>query len=106
MYVQNAFTPYVLRYLSMYCTYVHTYITIKIYIHSLHPDVDECSDENDGCSQTCTNTEGSYICGCNTGFVLDSNGATCNGEYYMNHTHMFIQRNIICMYKMHLLPTS
>ena len=94
----------------MYCTYVHTYITIKIhirsYIHSLHPDIDECSDENDGCSQTCTNTIGSYICGCNTGFVLDSNGATCNGEYYINHTHMFIQRNIICMYKMHLLPKS
>ena len=34
MYVQNALTPQVLRYLSMYCTYVHTYITIKIYIHT------------------------------------------------------------------------
>ena len=32
MYVQNACTPYVLRYLSLYCTYAQTYIIIKIYI--------------------------------------------------------------------------
>ena len=88
----------------MYCTYAHTYVAIKYtYIHSLHPDINECSEENGGCSQTCTNTEGSFNCGCNTGFVLDSDGATCNGEYYMKHTHMFI---LICMYKMHLLPKS
>ena len=68
-----------------------------------HPDINECIDGTHNCPHICTNTEGSFNCDCNTGFVLDSNGATCNGEYYMNHTHMFIQRN---MYKMHLLPKS
>ena len=45
-----------------------------------HPDIDECSDRTDGCSQICTNTVGSFTCGCNTGFQLNSDGATCNGE--------------------------
>ena len=69
-----------------------------------HPDTDECSDETDDCSQICTNTVGGFTCDCNTGFVLDSDGATCNGEYHTKHTHMFIERNILCMYKMHVLP--
>ena len=42
-------------------------------------DVDECEEDTDGCSQTCTNTNGSFICGCNSGFLLDVNGATCSG---------------------------
>lgn len=33
-----------------------------------------------GCSQTCTNSEGSFQCGCNAGYVLDSNRFSCNGE--------------------------
>ena len=38
--------------------------------------------------QNCTNTLGGFVCGCNMGYVLDSNdGATCNGEHYMKHTH-------------------
>ena len=87
----------------MYCTYANTNVTIKIYIHFLYPDINECDDGTNDCSQTCTNTIGSYICGCNSGFVLNNDGATCNGEYYMKHTHMFI---LICIYKMHLLPKS
>ena len=71
-----------------------------------HPDIDECTVETDDCSQICINTVGSFDCDCNTGFVLDSDGSTCNGEYYMKHTHMFIQRIIICMYKMHVFPMS
>ena len=42
-------------------------------------DIDECSDGTDDCSQTCTNTVGSFICGCNSGYELDSDGLTCNG---------------------------
>ena len=48
---------------------------------SILPDIDECSDGTHNCSQTCTNTEGGFYCGCNTGFVLDDDGATCNGMY-------------------------
>ena len=42
-------------------------------------DIDECSDGTHNCSQTCTNTNGSFTCGCNSGYLLDIDGATCNG---------------------------
>ena len=42
-------------------------------------DDDECSDETDNCFQICINTEGSFFCGCNSGFHLDSDGFTCIG---------------------------
>ena len=58
-----------------------THLIIGHYWLFFHPDIDECIDENGGCSQTCTNTEGSFNCGCNSGFVLDDDGANCNGMY-------------------------
>ena len=41
-------------------------------------DVDECTVP-DVCHQVCTNTEGSFTCGCEAGYVLDSEGASCSG---------------------------
>ena len=46
-------------------------------------DNDECSIGTHNCPQICTNTEGSFYCGCNTGFQWNSDGATCDGDYYM-----------------------
>ena len=46
-------------------------------------DIDECSEDTNGCSQTCNNTEGSFTCGCNDGYLLHSDGITCNGMYRM-----------------------
>ena len=46
----------------------------------LLPDINECSSSNGGCSQICTNTVGSYQCGCITGFTLSSR--TCIGECF------------------------
>ena len=43
-------------------------------------DIDECTKHISGCTQSCSNTEGSYMCSCYTGFTLNSNGKTCNGE--------------------------
>ncbi len=42
-------------------------------------DIDECTGSNI-CQQVCTNTEGSFTCGCKAGYVLDSEGATCSGK--------------------------
>ena len=49
--------------------------------HYLVVDVDECEDDTDGCSQTCTNTKGSFTCGCNNGYVLNVDGTACDGMY-------------------------
>ena len=44
-------------------------------------DIDECSKNTDNCSQTCTNTDGNFTCGCYNGYLLDTDGTTCNGMY-------------------------
>ena len=55
------------------------------YYREYHPfmcvcvDIDECSMGSHDCEQVCTNTEGSFICSCSSGFDLSSNGRTCNG---------------------------
>ena len=50
---------------------------MRYYFHNV--DVDECGDDTDGCSQTCTNTEGSFTCGCTDGYELNVDGTTCDG---------------------------
>ena len=42
-------------------------------------DINECNNNNGGCAQTCTNSDGSFQCSCNSGFRLSSDGRTCNG---------------------------
>ena len=60
------------------CNYKLTFL-FNISGYLFHPDIDECGNRTDGCSQICTNTNGSFICGCNSGFQLDNDGITCNG---------------------------
>ena len=43
-------------------------------------DINECSEETDDCAQNCTNTNGSYTCSCNPGFILDTDRRNCNGK--------------------------
>ena len=51
-------------------------------------DLNEClQDDLNNCDQTCTNTAGSYTCGCSAGYQLASNGQTCNGNYPNIHVH-------------------
>ena len=42
-------------------------------------DIDECAEGISGCSQTCSNTVGSYICSCRTGYRLASDNHGCIG---------------------------
>ena len=39
-------------------------------------DVDECAGTH-GCQDTCTNTLGSFMCDCLEGYMLDSDGNSC-----------------------------
>ena len=78
--------------LNEYHISTHVYMFTYAFFSS---DTNECSDNNGGCSDICTNTPGSFTCGCPSGFELNSGGSGCIGEYHTKHTHMFIQRNII-----------
>lgn len=50
------------------------------YILLLLLDVNECALLNGQCTQTCTNTPGSFLCSCDSGYVLNSDGLTCTGK--------------------------
>lgn len=47
-------------------------------------DIDECSTNNGGCSQNCSNTHGSYICFCNSGYNITFDGFDCEGEFTLS----------------------
>ena len=44
-------------------------------------DIDECAEGKSGCDHDCTNTDGSYVCNCMSGYRLDMDRHTCNGQY-------------------------
>ena len=49
-------------------------------------DINECDNNNGGCSQICSNTpSGSFTCSCNTGYALNPNGSSCDGR---SHVHI------------------
>ena len=53
-------------------------VLIKLF-DCVYTDVDECSSNNGGCVQVCTNTVGSFNCSCNGGYTLNADGASCSG---------------------------
>ena len=63
----------------------------------LSTDINECTLLNP-CEQLCTNTLGSFSCGCNGGYRLAGNGRLCNGtknqithkHHYNNYTECII----------------
>ena len=72
----------------IHISYRHAYISINL-------DIDECSDDTDGCSQICINKNGSFICKCNRGFLLDVDGATCNGMQFVAFIHTYNTSNLM-----------
>ena len=55
----------------------------KNYMHII-TDVDECSTGTDNCAAeaTCTDTDGSYTCTCNTGYAGD--GTDCLSKNFIS----------------------
>ncbi len=51
------------------------------YDHSFIEDIDECVKNTDGCSQTCTNNNGSFTCSCGAGYTLATDDVDCDGKY-------------------------
>ncbi len=54
---------------------------LRFFYYNNHIDVDECTEDTDGCAQTCTNSIGSYTCSCASGYRLTNNSLGCNGQY-------------------------
>lgn len=52
------------------------------FIKLILAEIDECEVNNGGCDQDCKNTEGSYECACEAGYVLSSNKKTCLGKKF------------------------
>ena len=42
-------------------------------------DIDECSGGIDRCSHHCQNTIGFYMCDCRSGYLLNTDGYSCDG---------------------------
>ena len=55
-----------------------------------HADIDECTLGTDACTQICYDTPGSYRCCCNSGYILDSDGRTCNGIVAIMHQNELV----------------
>lgn len=60
-------------------------------------DTDECGNDLDNCDQNCTNTLGSYVCSCITGYDLDPDGHTCNGTYVGEPPNTFRLHNFLLL---------
>ena len=43
-------------------------------------DINECTENIDGCNQLCMNTMGSYLCNCTIGYRLASDQRICQGK--------------------------
>lgn len=56
-----------------------SWLCLYIYISLL--DINECSLNTDQCTQVCADTDGSYYCKCNNGYLLAADGYTCNGKH-------------------------
>lgn len=65
----------VIYHMSIYVRMVYYNRQLNFYLHA---DIDECAENNGLCDQTCTNTEGSFFCDCDTGYQLVD--GHCEGE--------------------------
>ena len=55
------------------------YIMICFLLLSVISDINECVENNGGCSDECINTRGSFECKCPNGYTLDLDMKTCIG---------------------------
>lgn len=64
--------------------HLYNIVIILTVSHYIYLDIDECLEGTDGCVQLCSNIVGSYVCGCNSGYRLATDGHACNGIYLIH----------------------
>ena len=76
----------VISYFLMHCIY---YLFLPFLSHT-PLDINECAIDMDNCNDNalCTDTMGSFICGCVDGFRGD--GVTCTGEWVKVYRQVII----------------
>ena len=57
---------------------ITTYDSMYTIFCSIYIDINECAGDH-GCHHLCNNTDGSFHCYCDPGYMLHSNGTTCIG---------------------------
>ena len=63
-----------------FSTETHSYTYHHLYNNLSNTDLNECSTDNAGCSDTCTNTDGGFVCSCPTGYVVAADFRNCMGK--------------------------
>ena len=81
-----------------YCVLIVTFTTIGCVPVA---DIDECRQRGTCRNGRCVNTQGSFRCECNAGFVLSADGSYCTGMFWVmspalwNHT-CFVKSQLVC----------
>ena len=60
----------------------HIYVIVPILLINYHADHNECITNTHTCDQVCHNSHGSYYCTCNSGYRLNADQRTCDGNLY------------------------
>ena len=59
--------------------------------------MNECDDNNGGCEGTCVNTVTSYECQCSGGYILASDGFSCEGKDSIIQLYAYKELTYYCV---------
>lgn len=68
---------------GQYIIVLHPESTVFTHVH---PDIDECQENIHSCNQMCSNVNGSYLCSCHPGYILDSDEQNCTSKCVEKYT--------------------
>ena len=70
---------------------------VNLYVICVHTDIDECRNNTDNCTQLqeCTNTAGSFMCSCITGYRSSTTSPLfCAGKHTLQYLICLQAKNI------------